>query len=119
MEYNEGMDNRKFLIRMNRLPIFSLCLLFLPLSTYASFIEATMGAAVVNDATATYFNPAALVLLKKPQAIALNTLAATHHHFTGQFRQARTDFTLSGSTSSITKYELPSFYIGIPNKKIA
>jgi len=41
--------------------------LFLPSSVHASFIESTVGTAVVNDATAAYHNPAALLLLKNSQ----------------------------------------------------
>ena len=51
---------------------------------HASFIESTIGAAVVNDATATYYNPAALTLLTNSQIIALRSLAYSHTNFTGQ-----------------------------------
>lgn len=91
-----------------------ICLLLFPLKLYASFIEATIGTAVVNDATATYFNPAALTLLKNSQIIGLGTIADFRTHFTGQAIQSGTGFIQSGSTSSRTHYYLPSFYMGIP-----
>ena len=43
-----------------------------------------MGTAVVNDATATYHNPAALTLLPTSQMIALGSVAHFRTQFTGQ-----------------------------------
>lgn len=62
-------------------------LFLLPVNLYASFIESTLGTAVVNDATATYHNPAALPLLQKRQVIALGSVASYHSTFTGQAQQ--------------------------------
>lgn len=93
---------------------FTLSLLLLPLSVYGSFIEATMGAAVVDDATAAYYNPAALTLLKNPQIIALGSIASFHTQTSGQATQIRTGFTLSGTTEANTNYYLPSAYLGLP-----
>jgi long-chain fatty acid transport protein len=84
------------------------------LPAHASFIEATMGTAVVNDATATYFNPAALILLKNPQAIGLGSYATYHSRFTGQSVQAATGFVQTGSATTQTHYVLPSLYFGTP-----
>lgn len=89
-------------------------LLLFPLTLHASFIESTVGAAVVNDATATYYNPAGLTLLKNPQIITLGTVAYSHTSFTGQSVQSATGFSQSGSSSSETNYFLPSFYVGMP-----
>lgn len=94
-----------------------MCLLLLPLTAYASFIEATIGTAVVNDATATFYNPAALTLLKNPQILTLDSIAYFHTQFSGQAIQANTGFTQSGSTTSNTYYYLPSLYLGIPTNK--
>lgn len=93
--------------------IFTSLLIF-PLTLHASFIESTIGTAVVNDATATYFNPAALTVLKKPQIIGQGTVANFHAQFTGQSIQTITGFTQSGNSSSTTHYYLPSLYIGVP-----
>lgn len=96
-----------------------LYLLLAPLTLQASFIESTMGAAVVNDATATYYNPAALVLLENPQIILLNSLGSFHSNFTGQAIQANTGSTQVGSSNIQTNYFLPTFYLGVPtNDKI-
>jgi long-chain fatty acid transport protein len=81
---------------------------------YASFIEATMGTAVVNDATATYHNPAALTLLKNPQVIALGSAAYFHSTFTGQTIQAASGFTQAGPSKANSEYYIPSMYIGLP-----
>ena len=59
----------------------------IPLTLQASFIESTMGTAVVNDATATYHNPAALALFNNPQLIVLNSVANFSSQFTGQGRR--------------------------------
>lgn len=111
------MDNQKVLIWIKKLQVlFLLCLLLFPLTLNASFIEATMGTAVVNDATATYFNPAALMLLKNPQIITLDSIAALNTQFTGQATQSRSGFTQSGSSSTQTNYNLPALYLGMPIK---
>lgn len=89
-------------------------LLFCPLVLHASFIESTIGAAVINDATATYFNPSALTLLKKSQIIGLGSIAQSRNEFSGKTIQARTGFTQSGSATTTTNYFLPSFYWGKP-----
>lgn len=93
---------------------FLLGSLLIPLTLHASIIESTMGAAVVNDATAVYYNPAALALLKKPQIVGLNSFSRFRSQFTGQATQTRTGFTQSGSSTSQSNYYLPSAYLAIP-----
>lgn len=107
------MDNCK-LLEIITFPILVLLSLLFPLTIQASFIESTMGAAVVNDATAVYYNPAALALLKNPQLIALNSIGHFQSYFTGQAIQINTGFTQSGSAITDTHYHLPSLYLGIP-----
>jgi len=92
-------------------------LLLLPLTANASFIEATVGTAVVDDATATYYNPASLTQIKKLQLVAQGSFADLHTQFTGQATQTRTGLTLSGTTNRETNYYLPSIYLGIPTTK--
>ncbi|SRR5579883_189619 len=92
-------------------------LLLLPLSSFASFIESTIGTAVVNDATAVDFNPAALTLLKNPQIIGLGSVAYFHTQFTGQSTQTATGLTQTGTTNTNTNYYLPSFYFALPVTK--
>lgn len=87
-----------------------------PLTLHASFIESTIGTAVVNDATAAYYNPAALTLLSNSQMIALGSVASSYSDFTGQSIQSKTGFIQSGSSSAQTHYYLPSLYIGVPTK---
>lgn len=89
-------------------------IIIFPLTLHASFIESTMGAAVVNDATATYFNPAALTLLKSPQLITLGSLSYFQSRFTGQTIQPITGAIQSGSSGTQAHYFLPALYIGIP-----
>ncbi|MFA5959350.1 MAG: outer membrane protein transport protein [Tatlockia sp.] len=93
---------------------FFYALFLFPLSLHASFIESTMGTAVVNDATATYHNPAALTLLKEPQTIALGSLATLKTHFSGQSAQSLTGVSQSGDSLNQTHYLLPSAYLGLP-----
>lgn len=82
--------------------------------SHASFIETTMGTAIVNDATAAYFNPAALVMLKNSQIIPLGTVARFNTKFTGQTTSVATGLTGYGSTDTTSYYYSPSFYIGVP-----
>ncbi len=109
------MDNQRLLawIKKFRIFLFPWLLLF-PLTLHASFIESTIGTAVVNDATATYYNPAALILLQNPQVIALGSAAYFRTRFTGQSIQSTTGFVQSGSTGTQTHYYLPAFYSGVP-----
>lgn len=86
----------------------------LPLTTHASFIESTIGTAVVNDATASYFNPAALVLMKNPQIIPQVTFAKFRTQFSGQSTPVFAGITETGSSGANTNFYSPSFYLGIP-----
>ncbi len=94
--------------------IFAFTLLVMPAVSNASFIEATMGAAVINDATAAYYNPAALTFLKNAQIILLGTRADFHSQFTGTATQSTTGFSQSGVANSQSNYSLPSGYLGLP-----
>lgn len=91
--------------------------LLLPITANASFIEATIGTAVVNDATAAYYNPAALTLLKNPQIIGQGSVANFRTQFTGQATLLNTNFTQSGTTNTQTHYFLPSGYFAFPATK--
>jgi len=95
-------------------PILLMFLLLGPITSYASFIESSIGAAVVNDATATYYNPAALTLLKTPQVIGLGSFSSFNSDFNGQTTQLFTDFTQTGSATNKTNYDLPSAYLAAP-----
>lgn len=88
--------------------------LLLPLSAQASYIETTMGTAVVNDATAAYFNPAALTLLKGAQIIPLGTVARYQTQFSGSTMAVPTGFKSVGSSNSTSYYYSPSLYAGMP-----
>lgn len=88
-------------------------LAFLPLATQASFIETSMGTAVVNDVTASYFNPAALVLIKNSQIIPQITLASFRTQFNGQSTLIGS-ITETGRSSTNTRYYSPSLYLGTP-----
>src|SRR5215475_11352651 len=84
--------------------------LLFSLISYASFIETTVGTAVVNDATASYFNPAALVRLKNTQIIPLGTASRFLTKFTGQSIALPTRFTDSGTSNATSYYYSPSLY---------
>lgn len=89
-------------------------LLFLCLPLQASFIEQTLGTAVVKDATAVFFNPAALTLLPNQQLIILGTFARSQFQFAGSAQKLPYGSTESGSTSTISNFVLPSMYLSIP-----
>ncbi len=88
--------------------------LMFPLTLNASFIESTIGVAIVEDATATYFNPGALASLKKKQVVALGAMGFTQSLFNGQSTQIISQFTQSGQTENRAKYLLPSLYYAMP-----
>ena len=92
----------------------TITLWLIPVVSQASFIETTIGTAVVNDATASYFNPAALMLLKNSQIIPQVTFASFHTQFSGQSTSKITNTTESGHSHSTTNYSSPSFFLGIP-----
>lgn len=109
---------RRVLISYIKSYNFCLLILFLlPITLHASLIESTIGAAVVNDATATYYNPAALTLLKNSQFITIGSAAFFRTHFTGQATQITSNFNQFGHSDARTNYYLPSFYVGTPITK--
>lgn len=96
------------------IPYAAFALLLYSMSAQASFIEQTLGAAVVNDATASYFNPAALTLLTQKQLITLGTLARSQTDFNGLVQQRAINSTQSGSAKTTSHFSLPSVYLGVP-----
>jgi long-chain fatty acid transport protein len=84
---------------------------------HASFIESSLGAAIVNDATAAYYNPSALSVLKQKQIIGLGSLGTSKTEFSGQSTQLVTGFTQVGSANPTLNYLLPSIYFGLPVNK--
>jgi len=89
-------------------------LLIFPLPLYASFIEATIGTAVINDATATYFNPAALTLVNTPQFVMLGSVAHLQSQFSGEATQKATGYVQSGTSNTNSTFYLPSVYLATP-----
>ena len=81
---------------------------------YASFIEQTLGSAVVKDATAVYFNPASLPIILNTQLILQDTLARSQFQFTGSAQKLPFGVTQSGTSTAISNFYLPSLYISIP-----
>jgi long-subunit fatty acid transport protein len=106
--------NLKILKSIKPLQSYLFLLLLLPLQANASFIESTIGTAVINDATAAYYNPAALMLLKNPQLIILGSVGDFRTQFIGQSTLLPAGFTESGSAKTQSRYYLPSLYLGIP-----
>lgn len=116
MKRYQGRDmcNPGLMAWIGRFYIYFFSYLLLSSTAHASFIEATVGRAVVNDATASYYNPAALVLLKNPQFIPLGTAATFRTQFSGQTTAVPAGTTESGTSTSRSYYYAPSFYLGIP-----
>lgn len=84
------------------------------LPLHASFIEQTIGTAVVKDATAIYFNPAALTISPHKQFIFLSTLARAQFEFSGSAQKIPFGGSESGSTTTKSNFFLPSMYLSIP-----
>lgn len=81
---------------------------------HASFIEQTMGTAVVKDATAVYFNPAALTISPHRQFILLGSVARMQFAFSGSTQKIHLLTTESGSTATKSNFFLPSMYLSYP-----
>lgn len=88
--------------------------MLVPSMVYASFIETTIGTAIINDATASYFNPASLVQLKNPQIITQLTSAHFKTQFTGQTTFVPVGVTETGSARTTSQFLSPSVYYGMP-----
>ena len=88
--------------------------LFLCWPAHASFIEQTLGTAVVRDATASYFNPAALTVLSNQQLILQGTLARSRSQFAGSAQQLPLGIIESGTTTTQSNFSLPSLYVSNP-----
>lgn len=87
---------------------------------HASFIEQTLGTAVVMDATAVYFNPAALSFIPHTQFITQGTVARSPFQFTGSVQKLPFGFTETGASTTKSNFFLPSLYISSPiNNKFA
>lgn len=108
------MYNRRFVSWISK---GSICFVSCGLASsavHASFIETTIGTAVLNDATAAYYNPASLVLLKNPQIIPQGSIAYFNTQFNGQTARVGTGLVETGSSSSDSHYYSPSLYLGAP-----
>jgi long-chain fatty acid transport protein len=92
----------------------TIVLLFLCWPLQASFIEQTLGTAVVRDATAAYFNPAALTVLPHQQLILQGTLARTRSQFSGSAQRLPLGISESGTASTQSNFSLPSLYFSSP-----
>lgn len=105
----------KFMARLIRFKHYTtIGFLFLCWPLHASFIEQTLGTAVVRDATAVYFNPAALPILPHQQLILLGTLARSQFQFNGSAEKLPFGATESGTASTKSNFILPSMYVSIP-----
>ncbi len=82
-------------------------------SSHASFIEQTLGSAVVRDATAVYFNPAALTVIGNKQLIIQDTIATLKSQFTGIAEELPINRE-SGASTTKSNFSLPSLYLTIP-----
>ncbi len=100
-------------IKLSQLRLIT-ALLFTSFSAHASFIESTLGAAVVNDATATYYNPAALSLLTTKQIIGLGSFASFQSQFTGRSTLTSSGLTQAGTSRANSYYFLPTLYAAMP-----
>jgi long-subunit fatty acid transport protein len=98
--------------RTNSVRLSAIAGFLLSFPLQASFIEQTIGAAVVKDATAVYFNPAALTVLSSPQLIGLATGAQARFQFTGSAQKLPLGITESGIATANTHFILPSLYMG-------
>lgn len=76
------------------------------------------GAAIIEDASANYFNPAGLVLFKHPQFVGSGEMFFLRNQFTGNTQASYTLFgssqNLTGTTHTSIKAPVPAFYFVTP-----
>ena len=112
------MDEQISSVRHRTVKLLTLCsLLFAANNAMAAFVDSVGGTAIVSDATAAYYNPAALTLIHKNQLVLLGIYQNVYSHFTGTASETITGvgtFTQSGSTSSATNYYIPDSFLAIP-----
>lgn len=80
----------------------------------AAFVESAVGPAVIGDASAVYYNPAALSLLKGSQFLLAGAYVPVRFSFNGSTFQNATHITETGSATSKTLYKLPAGFLSLP-----
>lgn len=80
----------------------------------AAFIDASIGDAIVVNASAVYYNPAILSIFRRNELVVYGAESLVNFQFKGTATQRATGYSQTGSTSSNTSYFLPSVYLAIP-----
>lgn len=94
-------------------------LLFSASHATAAYIDASLGDAVVGNASAVYYNPAALTILGSKELVVYDSLSLVYFKFSGTARQRLTGYSQTGTATTYTDYMLPSAYLALPlNKRV-
>lgn len=80
----------------------------------ASGFESALGDAVINDASATYYNPAALTLVPNRQIVLSDTYVNRYAKFNGSSTLNATATTQTGSAKSDPNWQLPAAFLAVP-----
>lgn len=102
-----------FMRNMTRMALFA-AISASATNAMAAFIESAIGPAVIGDASAVYYNPAALSLLKGPQFLLAGAYVPVRFSFNGSTFQNATHITETGSATSKTIYKLPAGFFSLP-----
>lgn len=83
----------------------------------ATYIQAAIGNAIVGDAQAVYYNPAAMTLLKHKQLVVRDRQIWVNSHFDGTTIQNNTGFRQVGTSNSNITFNMPDNYFVAPVNK--
>lgn len=97
--------------------LFVVALYIFSNNAMATYIQAAIGNAIVGDAQAVYYNPAAMTLLKHKQLVLRDRQIWVNAHFDGTTIQNNTGFTQVGTSNSNITFNMPDNYFVAPVNK--
>lgn len=97
--------------------LFAIAFFIFSNNALATYIQAAINNAIVGDAQAVYYNPAAMTLINHKQLVIRDRQIWVNTHFDGTTIQNMTGFTQRGTANSNTTFNLPDNYFVAPVNK--